>query len=220
MHYILCLDTDHYAGNFERETTAFATGQVGDCNVGLEFVEEFLGDPTTKPFHKEIQDKILLLDVAGDHSFSHYCPTGLETTPGYVNDGMGHVYKQDAKISPTPEQTEVYRQSHRDYDLPHIESAKRRLALGVNGWTQEHIDKMEERLQEKSAATITWFPAFHSVGIFFSRKPSKALINFIVERVQKFYARPYGWKKDLITLEGVRLLKVLSAKSKKEIPLK
>lgn len=32
--FAFVIDTDSYAGNFERELCAFVTGQVGDCEVG------------------------------------------------------------------------------------------------------------------------------------------------------------------------------------------
>lgn len=32
--YILLIDTNTYTGNFEREITAYCTGQIGDCEVG------------------------------------------------------------------------------------------------------------------------------------------------------------------------------------------
>ena len=34
------IDTDQYAGNFEREMCAHLTGCVGECGVGDEFVDE------------------------------------------------------------------------------------------------------------------------------------------------------------------------------------
>ena len=34
--WIFVIDTDEYAGNFEREMTAYITGCVGDCGVGEE----------------------------------------------------------------------------------------------------------------------------------------------------------------------------------------
>jgi hypothetical protein len=39
--YIFIVDTDLYAGNFEREMCAFLTGQTGDCSVGEEIAIEF-----------------------------------------------------------------------------------------------------------------------------------------------------------------------------------
>ena len=34
--YIVVINTNQYAGNFEREITAFITGQIGECGVGDE----------------------------------------------------------------------------------------------------------------------------------------------------------------------------------------
>lgn len=39
--WIFLIDTDSYAGNFEREMTAYCTGAVGNCEVGQEFAEQF-----------------------------------------------------------------------------------------------------------------------------------------------------------------------------------
>ena len=38
--YALVIDTNSYAGNFERELTAHCTGQVGECGVGEEMAEK------------------------------------------------------------------------------------------------------------------------------------------------------------------------------------
>jgi len=35
-YYSFIVDTDSYAGNFEREMTAYVTGVVGDCGVGSQ----------------------------------------------------------------------------------------------------------------------------------------------------------------------------------------
>ena len=39
------IDTDQYAGNFERELCAWTTGQIGECEVGKEysFVNNLIG---------------------------------------------------------------------------------------------------------------------------------------------------------------------------------
>ena len=38
--FAFIVDTDSYAGNFEREMTAFVTGQIGECEVGKEIIQE------------------------------------------------------------------------------------------------------------------------------------------------------------------------------------
>ena len=42
--YILVIDTDSYAGNFERQITAYCTGVVGDCGKGEEERKIFLAE--------------------------------------------------------------------------------------------------------------------------------------------------------------------------------
>lgn len=39
-YYILLIDTNSYAGNFERDLTAHCTGHIGECRVGEEFVDQ------------------------------------------------------------------------------------------------------------------------------------------------------------------------------------
>jgi hypothetical protein len=39
--YIFVIDTDAYAGSFERELTAYVTGEVGECGVGRELADLF-----------------------------------------------------------------------------------------------------------------------------------------------------------------------------------
>lgn len=40
--YYIIFDTNSYAGNFERELCAYATGVIGDCGVGEEFIDVFI----------------------------------------------------------------------------------------------------------------------------------------------------------------------------------
>lgn len=40
--YLLIVETNSYAGNFERELTAWSTGVVGECGVGNDEATEFL----------------------------------------------------------------------------------------------------------------------------------------------------------------------------------
>ena len=37
--WIFVIDTDSYAGNFERDMCAYITGVLGDCEVGDEFAK-------------------------------------------------------------------------------------------------------------------------------------------------------------------------------------
>lgn len=50
--YKFIIDTDSYAGNFEREMCAFVTGRVGECEVGEELAVLFEKD--YKPFENVV----------------------------------------------------------------------------------------------------------------------------------------------------------------------
>ena len=50
------IDTDQYAGNFEREMCAHITGRVGECEVGREYVEEGISEKFEN-----------VMDVADEH---------------------------------------------------------------------------------------------------------------------------------------------------------
>lgn len=39
-YYIFVIDTNSYSGNFERDITAYCTGQIGECGVGESLVED------------------------------------------------------------------------------------------------------------------------------------------------------------------------------------
>lgn len=42
--WVFVIDTDEYAGNFEREMCAYCTGMIGQCDVGEEMVTLFEED--------------------------------------------------------------------------------------------------------------------------------------------------------------------------------
>lgn len=99
--YILCLDTDKYAGNFERQTTAYATGITGGCGVGdteAELFAELFEDE--EDILDEIENKVL--QVMADDGCSRPC--AIQITPGWVNDRLGNEYRQSKGIPPTVEQ--------------------------------------------------------------------------------------------------------------------
>lgn len=78
--YLLVIKTDKYAGNFERELTAYCTGVIGDCEVG---------DEEAGKFHDEVDEKYhdLFYDYVGSEPDDHGCyrPCDLDeldtTTP-------------------------------------------------------------------------------------------------------------------------------------------
>ena len=80
--YLFIIDTDTYAGNFERQLAAYCTGVVGECTVGTE--EATL-------FKQECPDRSDITNIVDQKADEHGCfrPVTIWETPGYWNDGLG-----------------------------------------------------------------------------------------------------------------------------------
>ena len=82
-HYLFVIDTDSYAGNFERAMCAYLTGQVGDCGVGeeqAEIAKQEIPDVVAK-----LED--LVMSVPDEHGCHR--PVSIFPNPRYGNDGHG-----------------------------------------------------------------------------------------------------------------------------------
>ena len=105
--HIFVVDTDSYAGNFERELTAFCTGVVGECGKGEEEADAFRGEhPDRVEFYED-----LMLQEPDDHGCRR--PASIYPTPGWLNDGLGNHYREADAGSPTV--IEQYRASVEDH---------------------------------------------------------------------------------------------------------
>lgn len=89
--YIFVIDTEEYAGNFERPMCAYCTGQYGECGIGDEeakaFKEEF------PQWYNKFYNIIMNLP---DHNGCHR-PVTIYPTPGFFNDGIGNHYPDSKK---------------------------------------------------------------------------------------------------------------------------
>lgn len=63
--WIVVVQTDAYAGNFEREMGAYCTGSIGDCEVGSEQLDDFPSKML------KLSDK--MLPVPDDHGCHRPC---------------------------------------------------------------------------------------------------------------------------------------------------
>ncbi len=85
------IDTEQYAGNFEREMVAFITGLIGECGVGEE-AKAYADDELSKEDLAWFDNNVNCW-VQDDHGCGR--PAFLVETPGWGNDGMGeHTKKQ------------------------------------------------------------------------------------------------------------------------------
>ena len=84
--YWFIVDTNRYAGNFERELCAFVAGRYGDCEVGRDIAERVLSEVSGALDWTE--DAICQMpDENGVHR-----PVQIEQTPGWVQDREGNCY--------------------------------------------------------------------------------------------------------------------------------
>ena len=97
-YYIFLIDTDHYAGNFERQMTAWCTGIVGDCGVGKAYAGAFLAC-----YGREIEEVMTRPDDNGC-----WRPTAIFPTPGWSNDGMGHSTADTSGPSPAYQSVGIF----------------------------------------------------------------------------------------------------------------
>jgi hypothetical protein len=83
--FIFVVDTDQYAGNFEREMVAFMTGALGGCGVGEE---------ESAQFHEEYPDSDIG-ELVCDRPDEHGCwrPAAIWRSPYFWNDGYGNHHR-------------------------------------------------------------------------------------------------------------------------------
>lgn len=86
--FAFIIDTDSYAGNFERELCAYITGHIGDCGVGEVNAARFK-DEVGEPFENVTVE-------ADDHGCCR--PVTICPTPGWFNDGMGSHYEEGVDL--------------------------------------------------------------------------------------------------------------------------
>jgi len=82
--YLFVIDTDTYAGNFERQMCAYVTGQIGECEVGKE---------QAQIAQREIPQVVVQLeDLVDQVPDEHGChrPVSIFPNPRYGNDGNGN----------------------------------------------------------------------------------------------------------------------------------
>jgi hypothetical protein len=91
--YWFVIDTNRYAGNFERELCAFVTGRYGDCEVGQEVAERVLSEVSGMLDWTE--DAIC--QIPDENGVCR--PVRIEQTPGWVQDRDGNCYPEGQVIA-------------------------------------------------------------------------------------------------------------------------
>ena len=77
--YVLRIETDKYAGNFERDMWAYITGLVGDCGTGSKMAEIFKNDSVDEYIVEWFEDEIIF--IQDEHGA--YSPVQMYGPPNY-----------------------------------------------------------------------------------------------------------------------------------------
>lgn len=185
---IFVIDTDLYAGNFEREMCAYITGCIGECEVGEEFAQLYLQETGEKRSQFE--------DLTEQRPDDNGCrrPTSIYQTKGWLFDGDdGAVPETEFDQETANEKYRLHTASYEQDQLARVEK------IDVNnkeyqrvGWTEESKSKEIDRLKKEIVRCLsekTVCPRrnpYNSVAIFFENTPSDAHIAIMKERAGKF----------------------------------
>jgi hypothetical protein len=168
-YFLFVVDTDSYAGNFERELCAFMTGQYGECEVGIETAEEALSAMPPKlaeEFEMEVQH------VPDDHGCSR--PATIYPTPGWFNNGLGGEFPDDG--------------THEEEALTAYQEYCEREAEKKPYAEEEGNIRHSEEWMRRKQAPLSKNPAYLSVAVPFYKEPTIEAAEWMVERAKKFAA--------------------------------
>ena len=190
--YLFVIDTDRYAGNFEREMCAYVTGQIGECEVGKENAELA---------KQEIPDVVAKLEelidsIPDEHGYHR--PVSIFPTPGWFNHGRGGHFRdgqeEEALIDYKQETEKHYKKAPENY-VEHLREKIR--------------EESQQKIDEANALTVvSKFPAYMSVAIYFHTIPDKDLIEVMKERARNIAIKGVGLKgfESQVGIEGFRFL--------------
>ena len=228
---VVAIDTNEYAGNFEREMCAFITGQVGECGVGDRLIAEAheeLAEDTFNNTFDWIEENIV--QESDDHGC--YRPCSIWPTPGWYNNGMGGHYKDEAgseeqALKDNFEALVEYHSGQFAMVTARIENSNFEDSSKPGAWDEAACVRTKKRIEAKLAEAkakteVNKWPAYMSVAIFFEEVPPKEVMDVIVDRAKRFAEeRPdhrsyYGEKKPLV-ISAIRVLEPIGVKKRQVI---
>jgi hypothetical protein len=209
--YILVVDTDAYAGNFERQLAGYATGVVDvERRHGIEEAAD------AEEAAPEMVRALRAKSLAVRHDQFGMVTNTIRATPGRRNNGSGFHYtpgdpevEEDARARAKRSAIDFFERAHAD--------VRRRLAEndfqpeGPGAWTREACERTLASAQasiDRAGQFIGW-PAYESVAMFFSEPLTEREMAFVRERSEEFAKTPRLLSKPFRVLD-VRLVESTS----------
>ena len=212
-HRAIVIDTDQYAGNFERQMCAYLTGQYGDCGAGREIALDAQGEIAHVDWWKQN-----VVQVPNEHGIKR--PVAIHPTPGYFNNGMGGHYLDvpeehdralDERIAALIRDQASQKKRVQDrLDAGDFEAER------PGAWTKEaceqHLMESEATIKRAINQGLHRYPAFLSVAIYVQECPPQEVLQEMRERLDVLvgrlvtssgYGAAHGEK---VVVSGVRLL--------------
>lgn len=207
--YGFAVDTDSYAGGFERELVAHMTGCYGDCDVGkdeaLRARREMKRDPSLKKARRWFLKYVV--NEPDDKGCAR--PASIFPTPGWFNDGMGNEHPT-LKLG-SQEVHDQYVESVRKYYGERIESAKKWFERSVNEEMAASARDAIRRHDEQLTSAIEKGPgnhsSFQSAVVWLDKKPPQWIIDVLKERAMAYLAKGSKWIGNAKII-GFRVVKV------------
>lgn len=193
--FLFVIDTDSYAGNFEREMCAYITGQIGECGVGKKLAErakkELEADGSFEDFDH------IVISAPDEHGCRR--PTTIYPNPNWF-DGRGGHYRRDDY---DPEEVvATANKSVEDY-ADHI-----RKVYADKEYAEREAQSWLDRNLSESFDDINMHPAYNSVAIFLYERPCPEMIDIMKCRARRFCEEKLNsWSGEKeIGIEGFRLV--------------
>ena len=201
---VFVVDTEQYAGNFERALVAWMTGQVGGCDIGRE--EAAITDPLLSE-HLSSWFQSFIRHIPDEHGCSR--PAFIHTTPGWFNDGVGHHWRDTADPDDVKKTyTESVTQYHTAQATRDTERAEREPEEQAALWCKS-AERHRQQLREAVAKGPAHAPAYLSVGCAMSRRPPDDVIVWMKSQTETFNNRSCRFSGDKpITVTGFRLITI------------
>ena len=216
--YILVVDTDTYAGNFERELAGYATGVVDrDRHHGIKEAAD--AEEAAPDMVQSFRRKSLPVR----HDRFGMVTNTIRATPGRLNNGSGFHYtpgdpevEQDARARAKQSTIDRFDKAYAD--------VRRRLAEndfqpeGPGAWTRQACERTLASAQawiDRAGEFIGW-PAYESVAMFFSEPITEQEMAFVRERAKEFARTPRLLSKPFQVID-VRLVESTTEESTQEV---
>lgn len=177
--YLVVIDTDKYAGNFEREMCAYITGVVGECEVGLKSKNVAIKELDQETVYWFAHNVAQMPD---EHNVKRPC--AIRATPGWFNDGVGNHWRDGSDLKEVRQKKIEWQIK---YYTPLIEKAEKNIANGQHKWGERDLKGYKERIKEAETNRMD-FESCQSVVIFFNSLPTDDIMNTIIDRAKKFCA--------------------------------